>query len=880
MPDTTTTTSDPTLANSNRTIQAATLVPLKADLTDSGRSIVKFGYVRQLRLQPGEVDNVRQSVLKMADQRPAGQRAAGMSPNFPWDTLSNFEGQPLPSLLPDRATFSAVPLADLQRFGEVLQTIRAQAVETSGKAPRPRAKHDEAANKLPFAQHLLNTVAVANQGLSINTSVTPIGMLNLERLDMMPAGLERGELIGTIPLAPGERTSVVQKEWSVTQKEFTSIVTDSLENVSETGVTDNTELTQSTTSQAQHANQFNITGTVSGGIPVISGSSTTTFGMQNSNSQSATDSRKQAVTLTQKASSRSKQEHKVTISISTVTGTSETTTRELVNQSTTDPIRIDYFSLMRKWLVRLYRYGLRLTYDVVIPEPGAALRKTYADIDTLQSQLGLFVFPVKHSDVDAGNVQDLADQYQASVPPPPPEGSPIVVAASVPGLSGSGSISHFPLEFDVPPGYWVTKVVLDAELSSPAKVDINFDVIGATFSYHGGNTTIPSSQLLSRIDGQPLLFHTTGHQAVVMLFQGADVAAVQITVSIEPTAQALAQWKSDAWNALLNAAQTQFYSGQQEIAAQISRKQDELNNVDTLTLRREEGDEIMKGVLRFLLGPDFNYMPADVVQAILASGGVDPTHGVAFTANALGMDQTAWTVVSQHEDVIRFINQAIEWENVVSFLYSYFWDLPQSWEFIRRIRHSDANRQAFLRAGSARVVLTVRKGWEEAWVRFAEGGFEDATIDPQHPYLRIAQEIAAYDDRNYPGIPPANPAASGAKIEDAVFAVSSDSLAPTSSPVVIAVDSSKGFVVGAQVVIDEGVDLDSIDGRQEAQTVVAIPDDKHVTVSAIAHAHGATGQPYPIVQPGTKGVLLAEWFEYTPTSGTDIAMTSNLTTIA
>ena len=53
-------------------------------------------------------------------------------------------------------------------------------------------------------------------------------MLNLERLAMVPAGMQRGELIATIPLAPKEKTSVTHKEWSVTAKEFTSIVTDSL----------------------------------------------------------------------------------------------------------------------------------------------------------------------------------------------------------------------------------------------------------------------------------------------------------------------------------------------------------------------------------------------------------------------------------------------------------------------------------------------------------------------------------------------------------------------------------------------------------------------------------------------------------------------------
>jgi hypothetical protein len=58
-----------------------------------------------------------------------------------------------------------------------------------------------------------------------------------------------------------------------------------------------------------------------------------------------------------------------------------------VNPSQTDPIRIDYFSMMRKWNVRLYRYGLRLTYDIVIPEPAGALRKAYADLAALEASL-------------------------------------------------------------------------------------------------------------------------------------------------------------------------------------------------------------------------------------------------------------------------------------------------------------------------------------------------------------------------------------------------------------------------------------------------------------------------------------------------------------
>src|SRR5207244_4316931 len=128
-------------------------------------------------------------------------------------------------------------------------------------------------------------------------------------------------------------------------------------------------------------------------------------------------------------------------------------------------------------------------------------------------------------------------------------------------------------------------------------------------------------------------------------------------------------------------------------------------------LRREESDEIMKGVLRFILGPGFEFMPQDVIAAFNdpTLTGIDVEHGIGFPRDGLDLSPWDWSTARQFENHVRFINQAIEWENVISFLYSYFWDIPMAWDFARQIKHPDANRQAFLRAGAARVVLTVRK---------------------------------------------------------------------------------------------------------------------------------------------------------------------------
>lgn len=897
------------LTNATRSIAKATLVPLMADVSNEtateGHAIIKSGYVRQVSLQPGEVSAVREEIARLADVSPQDAHLSSTSPL--WDLLTSFEGQVMPSLLPSASEVGRIPAADLQTFGKALAGVRKQVVnQISSRLPSvdtvmdvqgvglaaPMSYEAGVGIEVAKAQYFLHQVSVANTVFAVNTSVSPIGMLNLERLEMAPAGIERGELIATIPLAPGEKTAVVQKEWSVTTKEFTSIVTDSLENFSETGVTDNTELAQSTASQIQHANQFNITATVSGGIPLISGSSTASFGIQDSSSKSATDSRKHAVAVTQKASSRTKQEHKVTISTTTVTGTSETTTRELVNTSMTDPIRIDYFSMMRKWRVRLYRYGLRLTYDMVIPEPAGALRKAYATLAEKQGELVPFEFKVPISeittDIWAGEPQPhylvLAEKYSAQVPLPPGTLGPTLTPNGVvPGLNDGQGWHFFQLPFTVPDGYWITNVTVDAHIGIGDQYGANAFAVERVYEKHDGRQQLSLHQPSDLPDG--FLKHYTGNQNVTFFFQWCNTGWVGMTITTEQTDARKQQWQIDVWNALYNAAQTQHYARQQDLAAQIAQIEDQLKNVDTLTLRREESDEIMKGVLRFLLGPDFDFMPPDVLQAIKDSG-ADIVHGVGFTGNALGLSKQALTTVRQHEDKVRFINQAIEWENVVSFLYSYFWDVPDSWDFIRQIKHPDANRQAFLRAGAARVVLTVRKGWEEAWVRFAEGGFMDAPVPDNHPYLSIAKEIAAYDERNYPGIPPANPGQSAVRLEDALYATSTVALLPLmNSPltnVEIEVDSSAGFLVGALVVIDSRVEATYADnvGRQERTTITAIRDATHMTVAQILYPHGGTNMRFIILQPGEKGALIAEWNEYTPTSGTDIAVTSNLATIA
>lgn len=901
------------LANSTTSINRASYVPLtdpEANATGSGRATNKASFVAGLQLGTGEVGRARDMLSSAKEAVKSTQDAAF------WDLLTQYESPLLASALPVVSSFVDIAASDLIEFGSALISLRKQDADRL-------AKETSNDGRIAFGTALiqLNTAHVVMGNFKTNSQAMPVGMLNLERLEMTPVGIERGGLLATIPLAPKERTFVTQKEWSVTTQEFTSIVTDSLDNFSETGVTENTQLTSATSSQVARNNQFNVTASASGGIGFVSGSASSSFGTQDTNSQSATASRKNSIQTTRLASSRVKQSHKISISTTSVEGTSEATTRKIENPSATEAMRIDYFSMMRKWYVALYRYGMRLTYDLTIPEPGATLREIFAKLDVLQKQAnGQFVFPVKHSDITTdvkpGDSEAyylvLADRYSVDVPAPPQ--AELIQTLNDVEMS-SGDVGYKKQVIDVQSGYWITKIVF-TDLQQGSGVHVVFTPINATgLEYspdhnHDPGTIDPTMSPQNDLcNNQIFLYHATGSQEFALAYtRGTNGTSwASFVVHCEPTDAAMAQWRSQVWSALYNAAQTQFYAQQQAISAQITVLQNQINGVDTLTLRREENDEIMKGVLRWLLTPqiDFAFMQPPVEAAFeaaakAAAGGngviefLSLYYGVNFTGDQTQLSKSQWSILNGNEEIISFINEAIEWENVTFFTYSYFWDYPLCWDFIRQIQHPDATRQAFLRAGSARVVLTVRQGWELAWTHFVNTGKTKLPDPPYPPYMTIAQQIAAYDSTNYPGIPPANPDGGGL-IDDntpqtGTTCESNVDPAPTnpaSTAVPIPVDDASGFVVGATAILDTwdaqidpntnigpgGLGI----GAQESQTIVAVDStsaQQTVTVQRLLYSHIA---PFPVVQSGAKGVLIGEWYEYTPTSGTDIGVTLNPT---
>lgn len=747
------------LPDARRGIYKATYAPIELDVRHPPNAVLnRVATVRGLGLLPAEVSALRSQVTGPTHDL-LDVLAADLDNPVP---VSGFE---LARDLRD------IPDSSVTELGRATEALRAEArvaaqseldagttmaagtssplIEQYAGALTSSAGTDLASLAEALGQ-LAGRAHQVTAGFEQQSTVSPVGRLHLERIDMVPAGTERGELLSTVPLTPKETVSIVHREWSTITQDFESVVTDSLEDVSERGVTEKTELAQSSESQTKVSNTLDLSAQVSGSYGFVTASASTKLDLAKDDAETRKDSRNHSIAQTRKASLRVKKEHKVTIKTTSVVGKEETSTRTLTNPSATDAMRIDYYSLIRKWRVQLYRYGLRMTYDIVIPEPGAAFREVYARIAELEGQLATpFTFSLGVDDISPGTWKNLEAQYGVALEPPPEPEIPIPVPPQAQSWSKDDSWHWGAVEFDIPQGYQIKSAWLDADLGQ-------FDRGGRWFKIFGGPenliTTTPQASLHQEADW---LHGARGHQNVLYVTQHMDNLLFTLKIVAEPTPETMLVWQQGAWAALRQAAQDHYGEHLQHADQERATLLGGLSAMDTLTLRREEREEIMKTVLGWLFGPTFSVVPSDVAALFPPP---PPGGGFSELPSPVGIGDPGWNRILHYGEMVKFFHQAIEWENVLYFLYPYFWDSPANWQFARGLTHPDPTRQAFVRSGSARVVLTIRPGFEKSFATLMETGAFSDELPPDHPYLTIAQEIEAYARTNYPGIPPANPA--------------------------------------------------------------------------------------------------------------------------
>lgn len=691
--------------------------------------------------------------------------------------------------------------------------------------------------------------------------IAPIGRLHLERLEMSPAGVEKGELLFTVPLSPKETVAISHKEWATSRQEYEDIVQDYLESYSEKGVAEKSDAAMATEAESRHASAFDFRTSMSGGYGPVS--MTSSLGLNSSSDQrnSIKQSTQKSREITERASARVRQEHKVSIKIEAASGTEETSSKTITNPYDDRTLRIDYYRLMRKWRTDLFRYGLRMTFDICIPAPGARLWGRYQRLKELDAQLSLgFDFSLKPSGIKDDNWQQLADEAGISLPPPLRLNSSVVVTRQFMNLD----ISFEALEFTAPANYALTQ---DGKAHISYTVVQNFNGLPpiALLELDGDDgiqiQTNPIMQAAGIIKAN-VIAAGNGSYRTLSFSHKDTVGIATFTVGATRQSSVFAEWQAACWVSLRDAALQRHEAGQAKLREEREAIAMSLSGKDALTLRRLEREEIMRQVLSWLIGPSFDPTPAAIQSAL-----DDILSREAAGEEALPT-QEGWSGILQFGEVVKFLHQAIEWENIIYFTYPYFWGSQKQASDRMLFEHEDSVHRDFLRSGYARIVIPVRPGFEKDFAAWVDTGQFQGNSNSR--YMPIAEEIEAFAKTNYAGIPPANPE----KHARPLLYPEQRSTWATMEKVVKLLDDyqsdNNGYYPPTLAELSGGPFLDAW-GRELVYTMPGSGNDYDL-VSRGADGDVGGEEQNADISASTGASLVASWFEYTPTSGIDIAM--------
>lgn len=117
--------------------------------------------------------------------------------------------------------------------------------------------------------------------------------------------------------------------------------------------------------------------------------------------------------------------------------------------------------------------------------------------------------------------------------------------------------------------------------------------------------------------------------------------------------------------------------------------------------------------------------------------------GEDFLNTDIKVDKT----LDQYAAFVKFMEQAFEWDIMSYYFYPYYWGNRDKWSEMYQFDDNDPTFRAFMQSGMARVIVTVRPGFEEAVRHFLatgqiwNGGEVPVIDDPL--FLSIVDEMRA-----------------------------------------------------------------------------------------------------------------------------------------
>jgi hypothetical protein len=393
-----------------------------------------------------------------------------------------------------------------------------------------------------------------------------------------------------------------------------------------------------------------------------------------------------------------------------------------------------YQFLNKVYQAQVYNYGKRLLFDFMVPEPAAYLTALAATPGPNPDLTRPEPFTLRPDEIDDVNYTRYVQQYQVPGVEPPPK---LFTTLTPQPFEGTRDNKDKPdltktAVLALPDGY----VALQAHLVGHVDF-LPGGEIGPAQVWVMVGSAIETFDPLSPLEAVDVGMHTEHDSLPVSVMTTGRVLAsfvVNVEVTCMVTARAMDAWRLKTHAAISAAYQQQLRDYEAKLAAFQAQQLAQAHGTNPDANRAVERAELRRQTISVLTAQYFDDFGAFTTD----QGGPPDKYGVPDVDFAAAEAQGSYA---------RFFEQAFEWEQMMYFLYPYYWAAKSRWRTLARAGDDDPLFEQFLKSGFARVVVSVRPGFELAVTHFLEtgqiwaGGDLPPVTSPM--YLNIVDEVRA-----------------------------------------------------------------------------------------------------------------------------------------
>jgi hypothetical protein len=597
----------------------------------------------------------------------------------------------------------------------------------------------------------------------IKYGVTRLGIKDYRLVEQSICCYVPGEVSHIENIMAKEIKDKITKRLRRVENSITLENTSETEHLTDTTSTERNEMHQEIAKMQQLSNDFNFNAGISGKILKQEYHLDTSYALHNSKEESNTMAFSEAKDLTIRAMDRivSKVREERTTKIT------EEFSEENRHGFDNSGEGATHISGVYRWVDVIYKnqifnYGKRLMYEFMIPDP--------SKIHQIFLQPNKELFTIKEpidpridknnpdtiedfTKITRENYQIWASIYNAEVEAPPAEY--VIVGKSYSALSisedATGSWQKEWNDLVVPKGYYLSVIVgnhecrrgypnqkKDLHMNSNIQIANQYVVSqrkSGGFDYDFG---LESSLQQFTIDVPAQISLDTIPVSVICW----DVSSFILNVNCKLlcSEEHLQTWQIKTFNAIIEAYEAKLEEYRNQLDT-FNAEQEKNKSINALFYRDIEKTILRKHCIAYLIGYDKlgkNFQK----NKTFADHQISPNAVDSNGSELSGKDSLS---IRNYGSLIKFMEQAFEWDIMSYIFYPFYWADKNRWTDMYAYDSGDTLFSKFMQSGMARVIVTVRPGFEDAVNWFMTTGMIwnglNAPVIGDDMYLSIVDEL-------------------------------------------------------------------------------------------------------------------------------------------